>query len=243
MNLTYNQIIKISRAFQQAHYTLKNFGNGGEADMVLHNQLATYKYPLIWMNDAPSAYVEGLESFNFRVFFLAPAVTLKERGTDLMNTNVNEVKSDMIQCANDFITYWIQQTDNYNTLGFDKSVNRDSVDNYTDDNLREGPDHKFAMNPKSWREMVDRSYELFYSLGDGIKRVEDNEKDAAIVQRRSLRAVRDIPEGVVITDKDIESLRPMPIDALAPFEKNKLVGKIAASNIKKGEHFTLNHIS
>jgi len=135
MNLTYNQIIKISRAFQQAHHVLKNFGNGGEADMVLHNQQATYKYPLIWMNDAPSTYVEGLESFNFRVFFLAPAVTLKERGTDLMSTNVNEVKSDMIQCANDFITYWIQQTDNYNTLGFDKSVNRDSVDKYTDDNL------------------------------------------------------------------------------------------------------------
>lgn len=135
MSLTYNQIIKISRAFQQAHYILKNFGNGGEADMVLHNQLATYKYPLIWMNDAPSTYQEGLESFNFRVFFLAPAVTLKDRGTDLMSVNVNEVKSDMIQCANDFITYWIQQTDNYNTLGFDKSVNRDSVDNYTDDNL------------------------------------------------------------------------------------------------------------
>jgi N-acetylneuraminate synthase len=114
---------------------------------------------------------------------------------------------------------------------------------FTDDNLREGPDHKFAMNPKSWREMVDSSYELFYSLGDGIKRVEDNEKDAAIVQRRSLRAARDISEGEVITDKDIESLRPMPIDALAPFERNKLVGKIAVSNIKKGQHFTLNHIS
>lgn len=114
---------------------------------------------------------------------------------------------------------------------------------FTDDNLREGPDHKFAMNPKSWREMVDRSYELFYSLGDGIKRVEYNEKDAAIVQRRSLRAVRDISEGEVITDNDIEPLRPMPIDSLAPFERNKLVGKTAKLNIQKGQHFTLNHIS
>jgi sialic acid synthase SpsE len=114
---------------------------------------------------------------------------------------------------------------------------------FTDDNLREGPDHKFAMNPKSWKEMVDRSYELFYSLGDGIKRVEENEKDAAIVQRRSLRAARDISEGEVITENDIESLRPMPIDSLAPFERNKLVGKIAKSNVQKGQHFTLNHIS
>jgi len=37
--------------------------------------------------------------------------------------------------ANDFITYWVQQTDNYDTLGFDKAVNRDYVENYTDDDL------------------------------------------------------------------------------------------------------------
>ena len=113
---------------------------------------------------------------------------------------------------------------------------------FTDDNLREGPDHKFAMNPKSWREMVDRSYELFYSLGDGVKRIEENEKDAAIVQRRSLRATRDIFKGDIITDNDIESLRPMPVDSLAPFERKKIVGKKLIADIQKGQHFTLNHI-
>jgi N-acetylneuraminate synthase len=113
---------------------------------------------------------------------------------------------------------------------------------FTDDNLREGPDHKFAMNPKSWREMVDRSYELLYALGDGIKKIEDNEKDASIVQRRSLRATRDISIGEFITVKDIEALRPMPIDSLAPYEVEKINGKKLKINIQKGEHFTINHI-
>ena len=31
---------------------------------------------------------------------------------------------------------------------------------FTDNNNRIGPDHKFSMNPSSWKEMVDRSREL-----------------------------------------------------------------------------------
>ena len=61
---------------------------------------------------------------------------------------------------------------------------------FTDDNNREGPDHKFAMNPLSWKEMVERSNELYSSLGNGIKVVEDNELKSIVVQRRSIRASR-----------------------------------------------------
>jgi len=103
--------------------------------MVLHNQQATYKYPLMWMQDSASPYQDGIESFSFRVVFMAPVVTLKERGTDLISTNVNEVKSDMSQIANHFIAYWVQQTDNYDTLALDKSVNRETFEDYTDDKL------------------------------------------------------------------------------------------------------------
>ena len=38
---------------------------------------------------------------------------------------------------------------------------------FTDDNNRIGPDHKFSMNPKTWREMVNATRELENSLGDG----------------------------------------------------------------------------
>lgn len=134
-NLTYNQIIKLSRAFQQAHHVLKNFGNGPGYNMVLHNQQVTYKYPLIWMEDLPSNYQEGIQSFNFRVHFMAPVVTLHDRGTDLMDVNPNEVKSDMIECANSFIAYWVNQTNESDTLAFDKSISRTTFEDETPDKL------------------------------------------------------------------------------------------------------------
>ena len=47
---------------------------------------------------------------------------------------------------------------------------------FTDDNTRNGPDHGFAMNPSSWKVMVDTTRELERALGTGIKTIENNEK-------------------------------------------------------------------
>ena len=38
---------------------------------------------------------------------------------------------------------------------------------FTDDNDRLGPDHKFSMNPKTWKEMVVAANEVSLALGDG----------------------------------------------------------------------------
>ena len=96
---------------------------------------------------------------------------------------------------------------------------------FTDDNSRLGPDHKFAMNPITWKEMVDRTRELELALGDGIKRVESNEADTVIVQRRCIRLKNDIKNGDIITLNDIECLRPAPLDAYLPYEKDYVLGK------------------
>lgn len=112
---------------------------------------------------------------------------------------------------------------------------------FTDDNGREGPDHKFAMNPQTWREMVDRANEVYASLGDGVKRVEPNEADASVVQRRSLRATKDLPAGHALVAGDLEALRPIPADGIPPYELDKVLGKTIGKAIKKGEHITYNH--
>ncbi len=114
---------------------------------------------------------------------------------------------------------------------------------FTDSNDNEGPDHKFAMNPKSWREMVDNANELYYALGDGIKRIEENEEKSLIVQRRSLRATNDLQVGHIITLEDLEALRPIPADGFAPYRINELIGKVISKQLSKGEHITNNHIS
>ena len=106
---------------------------------------------------------------------------------------------------------------------------------FTDDNNRIGPDHKFAMNPKTWRDMVNRSYELYYALGDGVKRVEENEKQTVIVQRRSLRYVNDITKGDIVKKEDIFPLRPVTENGFAPYEENKIIGKIVKRDVKNDD--------
>jgi sialic acid synthase SpsE len=96
---------------------------------------------------------------------------------------------------------------------------------FTDDNNRVGPDHKFAMNPKTWRQMVDASMDLYHALGDGIKKVEKNETDSRVVQQRSLYATRDLPAGHVLTKEDLFPLRPIMKDGIAPYEISKVLGR------------------
>lgn len=109
---------------------------------------------------------------------------------------------------------------------------------FTDDNLRDGPDHKFAMNPKNWRMMIDLSNEAFVALGDGKKRVEENETQASVVQRRCLRATHDITEGTLLKKEDLEPLRPAPADSFAPYLAKELTGRRLKIAIRAGEHFT-----
>jgi len=102
---------------------------------------------------------------------------------------------------------------------------------FTDDNRREGPDHKFALNPKSWREMVDRSMELYYALGDGIKRIEENEKETAVVQRRSLRYCKNLKAGHIIKKEDLIALRPVNKNGVAPYEESTVIGKTLIKDV------------
>jgi sialic acid synthase SpsE len=96
---------------------------------------------------------------------------------------------------------------------------------FTDDPTRAGPDHAFSMTPETWREMVTRARELEAALGDGIKRIEDNERDAAVVQRRCLRLARDLGAGAVIAAADLVALRPAPAGSLSPAELASVVGR------------------
>ena len=96
---------------------------------------------------------------------------------------------------------------------------------FTDDNSREGPDHKFAMNPQTWREMMARANEVYLALGDGKKIIEENEHETAVVQRRGLRFTRDLPEGHILQKDDLFPLRPRNPDGIPPYEVTSLIGK------------------
>jgi N-acetylneuraminate synthase len=91
------------------------------------------------------------------------------------------------------------------------------------------------MNPKSWAEMITKSRELEMALGYGVKKVEDNEKETMILQRRSIRVKKDMEVGDVITEDDLEVLRPCPLDALPPYHLPTVLGKTLVMDVKKGD--------
>lgn len=106
---------------------------------------------------------------------------------------------------------------------------------FTDDNNREGPDHKFSMNFKTWKDMVDRTRELEKSLGSKIKKIEDNEIETVVLQRRAIRANKDLSTGDIIKESDLVFLRPCPSEALPPYELEKIIGKKIIEPIKSGD--------
>ena len=107
---------------------------------------------------------------------------------------------------------------------------------FTDDTGRVGPDHKFSMDPKTWREMVDRTRELEYALGDGVKVVEPNEQQTVVLQRRAIRARAQLPAGMVLQASHLEVLRPCPADGIPPYHMPAILGKALRRTVPAGDH-------
>jgi N-acetylneuraminate synthase len=108
---------------------------------------------------------------------------------------------------------------------------------FTDDRTRVGPDHGFSMDPRDFRQMVERVRRLEMALGTGIKKVEDNEKDTVIVQRRCCRAAHPLKKGKKIRPCDIAVLRPAPQGSYPPNQLKSLIGKRVKNDMPKGASF------
>lgn len=135
---------------------------------------------------------------------------------------------------------------------------------FTLDNSLEGPDHAFSMTPASWLAMVkstesllaalpkpgsgspeerlaitesfaDDPEALHLAIGDGIKRVEPNESNTVVIQRRAIRTTRDLPAGHTLSPADLIVLRPCPTDALPPHQIPAVLGRSLAHPLPAGE--------
>jgi N-acetylneuraminate synthase len=109
---------------------------------------------------------------------------------------------------------------------------------FTDNVSREGPDHRFSMDFDSWKDMVDRTRELELALGSNMKKVEDNEKETVVLQRRAIRAKRNLLKGEVITQDVVEVLRPCPEDALPPYNIERVLNKTLIRDVVAGDCIT-----
>ena len=109
---------------------------------------------------------------------------------------------------------------------------------FTDSNHRKGPDHRFSLNPITWKKMIEDVRILESSMGDGVKKIEKNEIESSIIQRRGVWLKKDVKIDEKFGEKHVEILRPCPKNSLDIFEIQKFYGKRFRKKMKKGNLVT-----
>jgi sialic acid synthase SpsE len=106
---------------------------------------------------------------------------------------------------------------------------------FTSSRKLEGPDHPFSMQPDDWAEMVSTTRQLERALGSAEKFVAGNEQQTVVLQRRCLRAARDIAAGEVLTREMMDVLRPAPAEGIMPYDIERVIGTRALTDIPAGK--------
>jgi N,N'-diacetyllegionaminate synthase len=104
---------------------------------------------------------------------------------------------------------------------------------FTLDKAMAGPDHKASLQPQELMAMVRAIRNIEKALGDGIKKPSQSERKNIEIVRKSIVAARDIKQGEVFTKQNITTKRPGT--GISPLEWDRVIGKKAKRNFKKGE--------
>lgn len=98
-------------------------------------------------------------------------------------------------------------------------------------------DHQLSAEPQELAELVERVREADVLLGDGVKRIHDEEAPVAAAARRSICAARDLKPGEVVGPEDLAWLRPA--GGLPPGSEGELLGRSVVQPITAGTALTL----
>lgn len=96
-----------------------------------------------------------------------------------------------------------------------------------------GPDHPHSMEPDEFKFMVDSIREVERAMGSTRKEVVAEEGETVFVQRRCLYARNALRKGQVITENDIDVLRPAL--GIPPKFKSVVIGKTCKVDIEEGQ--------
>ena len=105
---------------------------------------------------------------------------------------------------------------------------------FTLDKGLEGPDHAASLEGAELGAFVSSLRDTRTALGSSIKQCQPEEESNREVVRRSIVATRDIAEGAVITEDDIECRRPAA--GRTSFDYYELVGTAATRGYATGDY-------
>lgn len=131
--ITYKSIINGCKAFADKHHIIQNFGNGELWQLSDHDQDSNFEYPLMYMVDSPSSPGPKSWVYAFRVYFVSRVEAPKERDGNPIYFEYTHEKSQMIACAQDFLSYWVQDV-NYK-MTIDQSIGVTTFIDVQEDNV------------------------------------------------------------------------------------------------------------
>ena len=94
---------------------------------------------------------------------------------------------------------------------------------FTLNRANKGTDNAFSLEPQGFKKMIRDIERAQISLGDGIKKSYESEKEPLRKMATSIRAAKNLPNGHILTEEDI--IFRAPDDGLAPYELYDLIGK------------------
>ena len=103
---------------------------------------------------------------------------------------------------------------------------------FTLDRTSEGPDHLASLEPDELRKLVSKVRDVSSAMGTGLKLPTAAELDTASIARRSVVAARDLTAGTVLSEADLQILRPGT--GIQPEDVGLLVGMSLAKPVPAG---------
>ncbi|NLU94403.1 pseudaminic acid synthase [Chitinophaga sp. Ak27] len=94
-----------------------------------------------------------------------------------------------------------------------------------------GVDSAFSLEPEEFKSLVIETERAFLALGEVQYGVQESEKKS-LLHKRSIYVAKDIEKGEVFTTENIRVIRPG--DGLHPRNYEKLLGRVAKDDLKKG---------
>lgn len=177
--------------------------------------------------------VKLIKKYNKKIVLMQCNTNYSNKEENFANINLNVLKSYKKNIRNIILGLSDHTPGHSTVLGAVALGARVIEKHFTDDNYREGPDHKFSMNPESWQLMVNETRRLEMALGDGKKKIEKNEYLTSYIQRRSYYAKEEIKKGEIINESKLIPLRPFLKNSISPDKDNLILGKKALRTIKK----------